>query len=99
MGNYILTKKTQKDLEDIWDYTFQEWSEEQADKYYMELIEACETIAKSQSIGRKYANIHQDLFGLPVNKHIIFYRKIDKNTVEITRILPGLMDIKSKFKK
>lgn len=99
MGKYILTKKTYQDLEEIWDYTFREWSEEQADKYYMELIETCETIAKSQSIGRKYSNIHKDLFGLPINKHIIFYRKLSTDTVEITRILPGLMDIKAKFKK
>ncbi len=99
MAKYILTKKSLEDLDDIWDYTFEEWSEEQADKYYLELIEACETISKSQSIGRKYSNIYKDLYGLPVNKHIIFYRKLDNKTIEITRILLGLMDIKSKFKK
>ena len=34
MANYNLTNKAVEDLEKIWDYTFQKWSEQQADKYY-----------------------------------------------------------------
>lgn len=99
MAKYIFTIKSLEDLDEIWEYTCEEWSEEQADKYYLEHIETCETIAKSQSIGRKYSHIYKGLYGLPVNKHIIFYRKIETKTIEITRILLGLMDIKSNFEK
>ena len=34
MKKYHLTKKAFEDLSDIWTYTYDNWSEEQADKYY-----------------------------------------------------------------
>jgi len=37
------------------------------------------------------------LRGLKVGRHIIFYRKLDDNMVEITRILHEQMDLKSKM--
>lgn len=33
MANVILRQKAIDDLNDIWEYTFEEWSENQADKY------------------------------------------------------------------
>ena len=37
MAEYKLTNKAVEDLSKIWDYTFEVWSENQADKYYDEL--------------------------------------------------------------
>jgi len=37
MKNFKITEKAGSDLENIWLYTFQNWSLEQADRYY-ELI-------------------------------------------------------------
>jgi len=34
MAEYVLTNKAVADLSDIWNYTFNVWSESQADKYY-----------------------------------------------------------------
>ena len=33
MANYSLTKKAVQDLKQIWNYTYDNWSESQADKY------------------------------------------------------------------
>jgi toxin ParE1/3/4 len=41
MAEYKLTKKAVEDLSKIWDYTFEIWSEKEADKYYGELISDC----------------------------------------------------------
>ena len=38
MAEYKLTNKAVEDLSKIWDYTFEVWSEKQADKYYDGLI-------------------------------------------------------------
>ena len=46
----------------------------------------------------EYLNIYNGLHGLPVKKHIIFYRKLNSKMVEITRVLQGKMDIKSKIR-
>ena len=33
MAKYSLTNKAVEDLTNIWDYTFEKWNENQADKY------------------------------------------------------------------
>ena len=38
MAKFKLTNKAVEDLSKIWDYTFEVWSETQADKYYESLI-------------------------------------------------------------
>ena len=97
MAKYILTNKAVEDLAEIWNYTFDRWSEQQADNYYEMLISNCEEIANNPNFGKTYEGITPSLFGLKVNRHIIFYRKIKKDVVEITRILHGRMDIKNRI--
>ena len=97
MGNYKLTNKAVEDLTKIWDYTIDKWSEKQADKYCEMLLENFKHIADDPSIGKNYARIRDDLFGLKVNRHIIFYRITLENPIEITRILHERMDLKSRI--
>ncbi|MBO6794129.1 MAG: type II toxin-antitoxin system RelE/ParE family toxin [Balneolaceae bacterium] len=97
MASYQLTSLAVKDLSNIWNYTFDTWSEEQADIYFLELISGFDLIADQQTIGLKYPSIRADLLGLQVNRHIIFYRIITKDQVEITRILHDRMDLKSRI--
>ncbi len=99
MGKYKLTNQAVVDLNGIWEYTFFEWSEKQADKYYNSLLESCEEIANNPNLGRHYKEVREDLFGIPTNKHIIFYRIIDENSIEITRILHERMDVEIRLKK
>jgi len=87
MANYYFTNKAVSDLEQIWDYTYNNWTERQADKYYNELVIACKKISKNPEIGKKYIKIFPDLYGMHVNHHIIFFRRIEAETVENTRIL------------
>ncbi len=98
MANYRLTNLAVEDLANIWNYTFDNWSETQADYYYRQLIEGFEKIAKNPNSGKSYDGIAQDLFGMFVNRHIIFNRVITSDEVEITRILHERMDLKSKLK-
>jgi toxin ParE1/3/4 len=93
MSNYKLTNKAVEDLEKIWDYTFERWSEQQADKYYALLIDSCHIIGENPSIGKNYFGVTTELFGLKTNRHIIFYRKLTDKPIEITRILHERMDL------
>jgi toxin ParE1/3/4 len=53
MGKYILSNKAVEDLSTIWDYTFEEWSETQADKYYCMLLDYCQDLAdKKKDFGK-----------------------------------------------
>ncbi len=97
MVKYNLTKKAVEDLADIWDYTFEEWSEKQADTYYDMLISNCKRIAGNPSLGKNYNGITENLFGLRTNRHIIFYRQIAENEIEVTRILHERMDLENRM--
>ena len=97
MAKYELTNKAVEDLAGIWEYTVEKWSEEQADKYYNLLLANCQNIADDPALGKNYEGIKSDLFGLKINQHIIFYRKRSNRPIEITRILHGRMDIKSRL--
>ena len=97
MAEYKLTKKAVEDLAEIWDYTFEVWSENQADKYYEMLMSCFQEIANNPVLGQNYVGITQNLFGFKTNRHIIFYRSTNENYVEITRILHERMDLKKRI--
>ncbi|MCF8296548.1 MAG: type II toxin-antitoxin system RelE/ParE family toxin [Saprospiraceae bacterium] len=99
MAKFIFTNKAVSDLTEIWNYTYTKWSERQADTYYNMLLENCAEIAKNPDIGRNYEEIVIGLFRHRVGKHIIFYRKINPDEVEITRILHEKMDLKNRIIK
>ena len=97
MAEYKLTNKAVADLSKIWEYTFEVWSEKQADKYYDALILNCEEIAENPDLGKNYEGISKQLLGIKSNRHIIFYRTLNENYVEITRILHERMDLKKRI--
>ena len=45
MASFILSNKAVEDLSSIWTYTVEVWSEEQADKYYYNILDYCEGLA------------------------------------------------------
>jgi toxin ParE1/3/4 len=96
MAEFKLTNKAVEDLSKIWEYTFEVWSEGQADKYYKSLISYCQEIADNPQLGKNYDGISQSLLGIKTNRHIIFYRTINETYVEITRILHERMDLKKR---
>ena len=97
MAKYELTNEAVEDLSNIWDYTFDNWSENQADKYYDMLLDTCQEIADNPEPGKNYDGITSDLFGLKTSRHIIFYRKRNDQPIEITRILHERMDLKNRI--
>ena len=97
MPRYKLTNKAVADLSKIWEYTFEVWSEKQADKYYDGLISNCEEIAEDPDLGKNYQGISKKLLGIKSNLHIIFYRTSNKEYVEITRIFHERMDLKKRI--
>ena len=97
MAKVILRQEAIDDLNDIWAYTFEEWSEKQADKYYSALEFACIQIGRNPELGNEYEGINSNLLGLRTGKHIIFYQIITKDEIEIIRILHERMDLKNRM--
>ena len=97
MAKYKLTNKAVADLNGIWEYTLENWSENQADKYYNMLLDSCQDIANNPALGKNDKGIRPELFGLKANRHVIFYRKSEANLIEITRRLHERMDLKKRI--
>jgi toxin ParE1/3/4 len=97
MASFRLTKKAVEDLAEIWNYTIDTWSENQADRYYQMLLDNCQEIANGRVIGKSFDGIFKSLQGMSAGKHIIFYRKVASDTVEIVRILHEQMDLKNRI--
>lgn len=98
MTELRFTRKAVEDLSDIWRYTVERWSEEQADRSYGLLVATCRKIAASTvPIGRRYEQIAEGLYGFRVGRHILFYRIESGRIVLIVRILHERMDLGNRF--
>jgi len=99
MAKVVLRQEAIDDLNNIWFYTFETWSETQADKYYATIKMACNGIADSPNVGKEYDGINKNLLGVKSEKHIIFYQIINPERIEIIRILHERMDLKNRITK
>ena len=97
MAKVALRQRAIDDLNNIWFYTFEEWSEKQADKYYATLEFTCMQIGENPQLGSEYKEISDNLLGLRTGKNIIFYQVISKDEIEIIRILHEQMDLKNRL--
>ncbi len=98
MAKYRLTNKAVEDLANIWNHTFDEWSERQADDYYNMLIFSCQKITTNPNLfGKRYDEIFDGLRGFKAGKHLLFYRTLDGGDVEIVRILHERMDLRNRM--
>ncbi|MCA1763386.1 MAG: type II toxin-antitoxin system RelE/ParE family toxin [Cryomorphaceae bacterium] len=94
MAKVIFRQGAIDDLNDIWDYTFEKWLENQADKYYAAIKFSCKAIGEYPDLGKEYFHISQNLLGLKSGNHIIFYHLISDDEIEVIRILHERMDLK-----
>ncbi|MCA6445023.1 MAG: type II toxin-antitoxin system RelE/ParE family toxin [Chitinophagaceae bacterium] len=95
---YVISVEASKDLENIWLYTFENWSQEQADRYFNLIIDEIESISNDTSSGKDFSDIREGYFRSRVKSHFIFYRvNRKKKVIEIIRILHHQMDIESRL--
>ncbi|NBU72065.1 MAG: type II toxin-antitoxin system RelE/ParE family toxin [Chitinophagia bacterium] len=95
MAKFILTYSALKDLNEIWNYTCDNWSEQQADLYYTLIITTCQKLAENPILGKKYEKVNRELFSYKAGEHLIFFRIINQTEIEVIRFLHSKMDLKS----
>ncbi len=88
---YRLSPLAVADLEDIYVYTLQTWSVEQAITYHGSLVATFEGLADRTRIGRT-VDIYADYLKYLTGSHVVYYRLSD-GAVEIIRILHQSMDV------
>ena len=82
------------DIENIWLYTFETWSAEQADRYFNLILDEIEHLSKNPNYGKDVSYIRKGYYRSKVNTHFIFYKRNETiQEIEIIRILHEKMDI------
>lgn len=89
--SFRLSPRAERDLEEIWDYTVEAWSQLQADAYLGQIFETLERLATGAEVGRPVI-VRDGYLKVPVGRHLVFYRE-GKDGVDVIRILHQRMDV------
>ncbi|MBK8505048.1 MAG: type II toxin-antitoxin system RelE/ParE family toxin [Saprospiraceae bacterium] len=89
---YKVSKLAQQDLEEIWSYTFENWSLSQADRYYRNMVREFDKICKNPELGRPIDYVKKGNRITRLKSHLIVY-KILSGKIWIDRVLHESMDI------
>ena len=87
-----LQVKAREDIKKIWIYSFQEHGEQQADKYYDELMLGMESIRDNPLIGVTCDYIRVGYRQHHINKHLVFYR-VGNKKIHVIRVLHERMQL------
>ena len=94
--SFVISKRAISDLEEIWLYTVEKWSIEQADRYYNLIFDEITYICKNINAGKSMEHVRKGYRASKVKSHYIFYRVLN-DTIEIIRILHERMDIENRL--
>ena len=95
---YNVSNEASADLENIWLYTFENWSLEQADRYVQLILDEFSYLSKDPYSGKDRNDIRQGYRSSKVKSHLIFYTiEIQRAQIKIERVLHESMDIPNRL--
>lgn len=93
MPSFSLTRLAKADLKSIGRYTEKTWGREQRNRYLSMLDGRFHALAENPLLGRECHDIRPGYRRHGAGKHIIFYRQIAPDEIEIVRILHERRDV------
>ena len=87
----LLSPRAEADLEEIWLYTYRNWSIEQADGYHAAIVDTFDGLATGRKTGR-VVDIRDGYFKYAVGSHLVFYRLTERELI-VVRVLHQRMDV------
>lgn len=94
MPCFVLTNKAKADLKSIGRYTADTWGREQRNRYLALLDKSFHELAASPRKGRDCGAIRPGYRKHGIGRHIVFYRQITADCIEIVRVLHGRPELK-----
>jgi toxin ParE1/3/4 len=91
--DYVLSRRAEADLDEIWDFSANTWGRDQANRYVEVLRDDMRRLASDPSRGRTVTFGRGTYHRYKSGSHVIFYRAIARG-VRIVRILHESMDHK-----
>jgi toxin ParE1/3/4 len=93
---FQLSRLANNDLENIWEYTFTNWSLKQADIYVKQIITQINKVCNNPELGRQIFSIKPNHRMIKINSHFLVY-KVDGEYLKIDRIVHERMDIPNRI--
>ena len=97
MQAFIISEKALEDINNIWIYTAENWSVEQADRYYNLIVDEIEYIVRNFDMARDFGKIRKSYRYSKVKSHLIFFKNDKTNEIEVVRVLHERMDIENRL--
>jgi toxin ParE1/3/4 len=91
MTRIVLTPCAAADLDEIWDYTAERWSDEQAERYIRDIWNAIEAAAANPERMRTCDDVRPGYRKQLAGSHVIFF-KVISGGIDVVRILHQRMD-------
>lgn len=98
MAIFTLTNKAKADLKSIAIYTQKKWGRQQRAIYLKQFDDSFHLLAATPNIGTQCDYVAAGYLKFPNTSHVIFYRQINDDQIEIVRILHKRMDVEWKLK-
>ena len=89
--NLVKDRAAETDLVGIWVYTFNQWSEAQADRYLSALEDGIQKLVGEPKNGKQRDSLREDYWSQRIEHHVVFYTFTD-NELRIRRVLHEVMD-------
>lgn len=88
---FRLRPKADKDLEEIYEYSYRAFGSARAERYIRDLSAAFHKLAKEPQRGMDYGHVRPHLLAYPVVSHVVFF-KPSVDGITILRVLHKSMD-------
>ena len=82
----VITRRAQRDIDDIILHSLDNWDEDQARTYRAALERALDSLREFREIGQTREELGPDYRSLGVEQHVIYYR-LEPTTILVRRIL------------
>ena len=90
------SSRARADLLEIWLYSHDTWSADQADLYLDRLAEGINRLSDNPLLGSDASGIRPGYRKLTVERHLVFYT-VTEERIEIVRVLHAQMDAASQL--
>ncbi|MCO5162990.1 MAG: type II toxin-antitoxin system RelE/ParE family toxin [Mesorhizobium sp.] len=86
-----ISAQAQRDLEQIWAYSAENWGEDQAVQYVAQVRAALELLRTNPGLARPAEDVRPGLRKFTVGSHVLYVRLGDR-FLRLVRVLHGRMD-------
>jgi len=98
VNSFTLTQRAKADLRAIARFTEKRWGRTQRNSYIKQFDDTFHLLSDTPSVGKMCGFIRPNYQKFPQGSHIIFYKNISTNRIEIIRILHKNMDVIARLK-